>query len=997
MFNPGIITYDTAVDNNYLYVADTGNDQIDIFDKSIGGAPIAVINASNHPGLDFQSPMGVALDGQGHLFVSDSINMTNYEFGTASGNPLLTTFQGIVGAPFGMWANSAGTTVLVTEGENQRSIKVYQKQGNTFVQVNSLVPTASPNFVPIGIAGDGHGYVYVVDNENIVWKYQCSDFTIPPVQINLTGIGNAKYIAIDKFGDFYVTDNLGGYVVYNPDWSIKSTCASADGTPFSNPTGIAVDNMGSIYVCGYIQPRVVKMKSCLDLVFPTLTPTFTFTPTPTLNCCQSDLVWNGVTASQELRVTADKVIVAVAGNGTGNAQVAIYDKTLVDGSSPSAVIKNSDHPGLDFVSPSGVAMDGLGHLFVCDFGNQKIYRFDDINGTSWTTIDGSTGLPGTTGTLGDLRSIWANGAGTTLIVTEFSSQSVRVFARINGVYNTVQKFTQTQYPIQYPIGLASDSGGDVYMVDMGTRKVWKFLSDFSGMVQAADLTGTINLPRYLSCDNLSHFYVTDNNNQYVVYDNNWQPIASCGGPTGTTPPNFYQPQGIGADLDGKVYVSDQSNNRIVRMQACAPMTFPPTPTPACWQVAGVPWVNQNSVGGIRGLALDPYLDWLAVAKAGGLNIYQAYDGQFVKSILDSRLNNAYVVAADSSPNMYVGCRDGSSGSIYRVDLVHNSVNLLTSQIGQVRGICVDPTGKVYVTTEDDGNGNMIYVVDTGGTVTPLNPGNINGLPLGYPDDILKIGNDGGTLYITDSSHLRIVSLDLSNYNTYISGSGAVVPYGSHGPANPSQIALQGNSQTGNIYVGSFDGGFWLYKNQNPTPPFWSLLSPKNFTDSSIVSLGNVFGLAVDHTGAVYFINQNETLFKVYPCTTSQGQPMALRQGNSKGNATPTSTPTVTPTPTPTPLRITSPVAAPNVSRGGEPVKFMVPLDKAAEIRLSLFTLTGEGIYQDSMQGTLGLNTMVWTLKNQSESPVASGLYLYLLRVDDGSRVTTYHGKVAVLH
>ena len=108
--------------------------------------------------------------------------------------------------------------------------------------------------------------------------------------------------------------------------------------------------------------------------------------------------------------------------------------------------------------------------------------------------------------------------------------------------------------------------------------------------------------------------------------------------------------------------------------------------------------------------------------------------------------------------------------------------------------------------------------------------------------------------------------------------------------------------------------------------------------------------------------------------------------------------TATPTPIPTtpPGLIQSAVAAPNVSHG-EPVKFFVPLDKAAEIRLSLFTVTGESVYQATAQGNIGLNTLTWSLQNQGGGAVASGLYIYMIRTDDGTSTTKYTGKVVIFH
>jgi hypothetical protein len=116
--------------------------------------------------------------------------------------------------------------------------------------------------------------------------------------------------------------------------------------------------------------------------------------------------------------------------------------------------------------------------------------------------------------------------------------------------------------------------------------------------------------------------------------------------------------------------------------------------------------------------------------------------------------------------------------------------------------------------------------------------------------------------------------------------------------------------------------------------------------------------------------------------------------------TPTTTPTVTPTVTNTPTAsglLLSVVAGPNVSQNGQPIKFMVNLGTSAAVQLSLYSLTGEGVFSETVQGNAGMNTLLWLLKNNSQAPVASGLYVYTIRVNDGYEISTKTGKVLVMH
>ena len=109
---------------------------------------------------------------------------------------------------------------------------------------------------------------------------------------------------------------------------------------------------------------------------------------------------------------------------------------------------------------------------------------------------------------------------------------------------------------------------------------------------------------------------------------------------------------------------------------------------------------------------------------------------------------------------------------------------------------------------------------------------------------------------------------------------------------------------------------------------------------------------------------------------------------------PTMTPTISPTPTGPSL---SASVAPNVSTGGEPIRFQVTLEDPASIHLYLYAITGELVYQTEISGQTGLNQLTWALKNQNLESVASGLYLYVLQVTGPSGLTTSKGQVVVLH
>jgi hypothetical protein len=112
--------------------------------------------------------------------------------------------------------------------------------------------------------------------------------------------------------------------------------------------------------------------------------------------------------------------------------------------------------------------------------------------------------------------------------------------------------------------------------------------------------------------------------------------------------------------------------------------------------------------------------------------------------------------------------------------------------------------------------------------------------------------------------------------------------------------------------------------------------------------------------------------------------------------TPTVTATITSTPTPSSL-LQLAVAAPNVSKNGEPINFMINLGSNASVQLNLYSLMGEEVYSDTIEGNAGSNTITWQLKNKTQSAVASGIYIFTIQVNSGYEKVIKTGKILVLH
>ena len=281
-----------AVDaNGNLYIADVGNSVIRKMDTTglvstfagIGG----VKGAAN--GLDslatFNKPFGVATDAAGNVYVADAVNNRIRMIGATSG--MVGTFAGtgIAGAsnvtdsvsfssPLGVAVDGTGN-VYVADYENNLIRKITQAgvvstlAGSGAKGADDGLDTAATFNLPEALAVDKTGNVYVVDNGNdLIRKVtpagQVSTFAGSGQSGRSDGTGTAASfnspfgIAIDADGNLYVADSGNNLIrKITPDGTVTTIAGSGsrgatDGTgsaaSFNTPAGIAVDKLGNIYV-----------------------------------------------------------------------------------------------------------------------------------------------------------------------------------------------------------------------------------------------------------------------------------------------------------------------------------------------------------------------------------------------------------------------------------------------------------------------------------------------------------------------------------------------------------------------------------------------------------------------------------------------------------------------------------------------------------------------------------------------------------------------------
>ena len=323
----------------------------------------------------FNSPYGLAVDGAGNIFVADHDNNAIRKITPVGTNWVVTTIAGVLG--------QQGST----DGTNSKA----------------------RFFFPDGVAVDTNGTLFVADSANNTIRKitpQGTNWVVRTLAGNTAGGGYADGtnnqasffeptgIAVDNAGNLFVTDFSYSLIrriaPVGTNWVVSTIAgaprpgSSVDGTNsqarFANPRGIVVDSSGTIFVGDYFNFTIRK-----------ITPVGTNWVVTTI----AGLAGQAGTAdgtNSDARFNAPQ---GVALDSAGNLYVADSNfqstnaNNLIRKLSPqgtnwvvttlggaATVYGSADGTGSNarFNNPWGIALDSTGNVYVADFGNSTIRR-----------------------------------------------------------------------------------------------------------------------------------------------------------------------------------------------------------------------------------------------------------------------------------------------------------------------------------------------------------------------------------------------------------------------------------------------------------------------------------------------------------------------------------------------------------------------------------------------------------------------------------------------
>lgn len=600
------------------YVADANNNTIRKITRA--GAVTTLAGAAGERGRTdgagadarFSEPFGLAVDAAGVLYVADNLNnairrvtpdgvVTTLAGGGAAGTADGTGTAARFHEPRGVAVDTDGT-VYVTDYENHTIRKITPAgvvttlAGSPDVQGTADGTGAAARFRgPMGVAVDGTGIVYVADSGNRAIRKITAAGVVTTLRLSGTALSEPRGIAVDSAGTIYVGDFSSHTIRAITSTGTVSTLAgqvsrpgASDGTgtsaSFHYPSGVVVDTSGAVYVADTENDtiRTIARGGAVTTLAGLAGRT------------------NSVDGAGAAARFDEPYATAVDLNG--NVYVADSAAHAIRKISPDGVVTTfAGSPGsfgsanglgtaARFYSPVGVAVDSAGSVYVADSGNKTVRKISPegmVTTLAGAALEGgSTDGTGAAARFNVPYGIAVDSAGT-VYVSDSAANTIRkvtqagvvtTFAGAAGSSGSTDG-TGTAARFSVPYGVAVDAAGTVYVSDHGNHIVRKVtpagvvttLAGTAGSMGSTDGGGAsarFKFPGHLAADALGTVFVADTDNQTIRQITPAGVVTTIGGGgigstdgVGTAA-RFFDPKGIAADRDGRLYIADRRNHTI---------------------------------------------------------------------------------------------------------------------------------------------------------------------------------------------------------------------------------------------------------------------------------------------------------------------------------------------------------------------------------------------------------------------------------------------------
>jgi sugar lactone lactonase YvrE len=540
--SPGGSLSGVAVDSGgNVYVADSDNHSVR---KITPGGVVTTLAGNGHPGSNdgtgtaasFEFPLGVAMDNTGNLYVVDGLIRK-------------------------ISASGAVTTLANADWE-------------------FLNPSA--------VAVDGSGNLFVLDRglPAAIWKITPNG--VATIVSEASQFGLSAGMAVDTSGNVFVADTGNSIRKITPDGIVTTLAGgqlgSADGdgsaAQFNNPSGLAVDKAGNVYVADTDNGTIRKITPSGAVTTLAGDHTVAFVGR------FADGTGNEAQFSFPTGLAVDSegnVYVVDSGNCAVRKITPFGLVTTLAGAPPQRGSSDGTGSAARFSRPAGLALDAEGNIYVADQWNSVIRKITGAGQV--TTLAGRAGHPGSAdGTASEAQ--FNNPAGVAVdsagivYVADYANSTIRKITPTGTVTTLAGRAPQqgdadgtaSDARFHYPSGLAVDRAGNVYVADTFNGTIRK-ISAVGTVTTVSDVKGDAARfygPHGVAVDGADNVYVADTlgstirkitpSGIVVTLAGSANQVGSADGSASAA--MFNEPYGVAVDGEGNVYVADSLNSSI---------------------------------------------------------------------------------------------------------------------------------------------------------------------------------------------------------------------------------------------------------------------------------------------------------------------------------------------------------------------------------------------------------------------------------------------------
>lgn len=566
---------------------------------------------------------------------------------------------------------------------------------------------------------------------------------------------NVPYgVATDAASNLYVLDQTNNRVVKFPASSTTATygvvAAGGNGSgsglnQLNQAYGLTLDANGNIYVSDSYNHRVIK--------FP----------------AGSSSTTNGT--------------IVAGGNGQGSAANQLN-------------------------TPTDVAFDASGNMYVCDFANHRIQMFPagSTSATSGTTVAGGNGQGNSATQLNDPIGIYVDGSGNLYVADQHNHRIQRFPAGSTGATSgtTVaggngQGSSATQ--LNYPNDMITDAAGAMYVCDYVNHRIQKFPAGSTSASSGTTVIGGYGTgsTQFNRCN---RFYIDPYGNMYISDEGNNRvqkaQISSNGTPTYiATTPGVYQ--AIATNSSG---CSDTATVNLT----CITTVYSNVSASICQG-------GTYSFGGASLSAAGSYSDTLIAANGADSIVTLTLTVNAVPAITITQSGSICAVSGDTlrvtggtgSTITWIGSgtpiAGGSSYSTYTV-AGGNGTGSAANQLKTPYGVQTDGAGNIYVL--DQGNDRVQKFPPNSTNLTSgttVAGGNGRGSALNQFNRAYGLYVDAaGNIWVADSYNHRVLKFAAGSTSAT---SGTIVAGGNGQGSAATQLSIPTDvafDATGRMYV-----------------------------------------------------------------------------------------------------------------------------------------------------------------------------------------------------